>query len=225
MESGGKADVKDEYSIAALVGTLDSHYFSFTTSTKVQRRRKTEEMITQIDVMIAEVLRQYYKKNAKLPKHIIYYRDGVSEGQFSQVLKYEIEKMKECFEVYLPTKLPSLKGNPYKPKITLIVVQKRHHHRFRPQFEKDGQGKAGNIPAGTVCDTTVTDRNMFDVFLSSHEGIQGTSRPTHYYVLRDDYGFTPDELYKTTFFLAHTYAKCTRSISVRHKMINKFASN
>ncbi|RWS17917.1 protein argonaute-4-like protein [Dinothrombium tinctorium] len=44
--------------------------------------------------------------------------------------------------------------------------------------------------------------------------LQGTSRPTHYYVLWDDYKFTADELQKLTYYLCHTYARCTRSISV-----------
>lgn len=47
-------------------------------------------------------------------------------------------------------------------------------------------------------------------FLSS----QGTSRPSHYYVLWDDNRFTADELQILTYQLCHTYVRCTRSVSI-----------
>ena len=48
------------------------------------------------------------------------YRDGVSEGQFDQVLAHELVAIqKACTDL----------EKDYKPPITLIVVQKRHHTR------------------------------------------------------------------------------------------------
>lgn len=43
---------------------------------------------------------------------------------------------------------------------------------------------------------------------------QGTSRPSHYYVLWDDNRFTADELQILTYQLCHTYVRCTRSVSI-----------
>ena len=71
-----------------------------------------------------------------------------------------------------------------------------------------------NIPAGTLVDTVITNPDDFDYFFNSHEGIQGTSRPSHYTVIKDDHGFSADDLYQLTFFLCHTYVKCTRSLSI-----------
>jgi eukaryotic translation initiation factor 2C len=174
--------------------------------------KERQEMMTQIDAMMVEVLKAYYKNNQnKLPDHIIYYRDGVSEGQFNSVLEEEVERMEMAFDVVTQmTKRPT----PYRPKITLIIVQKRHHTRIRPQFSEDARGRMGNVPAGTTVDTTITHPYDFDYFLASHEGIQGTTKPAHYYVIRDDKGLGADELFKITFFLCHTYANCTRSISI-----------
>lgn len=45
-------------------------------------------------------------------------------------------------------------------------------------------------------------------------GPQGTSRPSHYYVLWDDNRFTADELQILTYQLCHTYVRCTRSVSI-----------
>lgn len=43
---------------------------------------------------------------------------------------------------------------------------------------------------------------------------QGTSRPTHYYVLYDDNGLKPDEVQMLTYALCYTSARCTRSVSI-----------
>ena len=43
---------------------------------------------------------------------------------------------------------------------------------------------------------------------------QGTSRPSHYQVIWDDNHFSADELQALTYQLCHTYARCTRSVSL-----------
>ncbi|KAI1299258.1 Protein argonaute-2 [Halotydeus destructor] len=209
--SSGGSDLSIDYSIAAVVGTLDSEYFRYNTECMVQKRER-QEMITEIDIMILKIIGAYFTENKELPKHIIYYRDGISEGQFDTVLKEEVARIENVCKTAVTEKL-KLK-EPYMPKITLVIVQKRHHTRLRPQFPEDGQGKMINVPAGTVVDTTITHPRDFDFFLCSHEGIQGTSKPAHYYVIRDDAQIGADELYKVTFYLTHMYAKCTRSISI-----------
>jgi len=203
-----------EYSIAAVVATTDNTYFNYSTAVRVQHRERLE-IITQFDEMLEEVFKVYYQKNKQLPANIIYYRDGVSEGQFDSVLQDEVQLMEKLFKERLPKCIKRLQTEPYRPKITVVIVQKRHHTRVRPQFDEDAKGRMQNVPAGTTCDTTITQFRDFDFFLASHDGIQGTTRPTHYYVIRDDIGFNPDDMYEMTFFLTHTYAKCTRSISVR----------
>ncbi|KAK8771999.1 hypothetical protein V5799_024759 [Amblyomma americanum] len=44
--------------------------------------------------------------------------------------------------------------------------------------------------------------------------VQGTSRPSHYYIVWDDSSFTADELQKLCYYLCHTYASCSRSVSI-----------
>ena len=71
------------------------------------------------------------------------------------------------------------------PKITILVVGKRHHVRFFPMNQNEAD-KSGNCPAGTVVDTDVTNPAEFDFYLQSHGGLLGTSRPSHYNVLLDE---------------------------------------
>ncbi len=60
----------------------------------------------------------------------------------------------------------------YRPPITYIVVQKRHHTRFFCVNARDMNGKAKNVPPGTTVDTGVVTPDGFDFFLCSHAGIQ-----------------------------------------------------
>lgn len=68
-----------------------------------------------------------------------------------------------------------------------------------------------------VCMTLHTDichAQEYDFYLQSHSGIQGTTRPVHYHVLKDENGFTPDAIQNLTFALCHLYCRCTRSVSL-----------
>ncbi|CAL0304042.1 unnamed protein product [Lupinus luteus] len=154
--------------------------------------------------MIRELLRAFYQSARVKPARIIFYRDGVSEGQFSQVLLHEMDAIRRaCLSL----------EEGYLPRVTFVVVQKRHHTRFFP-VDRSQMDKSGNIMPGTVVDTTICHPREHDFYLNSHAGIQGTSRPTHYHVLYDENNFTADELQSLTNNLCYTYARCTRSVSI-----------
>lgn len=190
-------------SIAAVVGSMDGHPSRYAATVRVQQHR--QEIIQDLTSMVKELLIQFYRSTHFKPNRIIFYRDGVSEGQFQQVLHHELIAIRTaCLQLECD----------YKPGITLIVVQKRHHTRLFCADRKEQVGKSGNIPAGTTVDVGITHPAEFDFYLCSHAGIQGTSRPSHYHVLWDDNQFTADELQCLTYQLCHTYVRCTRSVSI-----------
>ena len=102
----------------------------------------------------------------------------------------------------------------FRPGITFIVVQKRHPTRLFCSDARDQSGRAGNVPAGTTVDANITHPTEHDFYLCSHQGIQGTSRPSYYHCLWDDNRLSADELQTLTYQLCHTYARCTRSVSI-----------
>ncbi|KAK6258815.1 hypothetical protein SCA6_013289 [Theobroma cacao] len=154
--------------------------------------------------MIRELLISFYKSTRRKPLRIIFYRDGVSEGQFSQVLLYEMDAIRKA--------CASIQDN-YMPPVTFVVVQKRHRTRLFPT-DTASTDKSGNIVAGTVVDTIICHPTEFDFYLNSHAGIMGTSKPTHYHVLYDENKFTADNFQVLTNNLCYTYARCTRSVSI-----------
>ncbi|XP_024967443.1 protein argonaute 10 isoform X2 [Cynara cardunculus var. scolymus] len=157
--------------------------------------------------MIRDLLVSFRKATGQKPLRIIFYRDGVSEGQFYQVLLYELDAIRKA--------CASLEPN-YQPPVTFVVVQKRHHTRLFANNHRvrNTTDKSGNILPGTVVDTKICHPTEFDFYLCSHAGIQGTSRPAHYHVLWDENNFTADGIQSLTNNLCYTYARCTRSVSV-----------
>ncbi|TYH53560.1 hypothetical protein ES332_D09G107800v1 [Gossypium tomentosum] len=154
--------------------------------------------------MVRELLVAFFKSTRQKPSRIIFYRDGVSEGQFSQVLLYEMDAIRKACS--------SLQEG-YMPRVTFVVVQKRHHTRLFPT-DRNKTDRSGNILPGTVVDTSICHPTEFDFYLNSHAGSQGTSKSTHYHVLFDENGFTADILQVLTNSLCYTYARCTKSVSI-----------
>lgn len=190
-------------SIAALVASLDSQAARYTASIRVQQART--EVIADMGNMVKEVLRQFYvATKGKKPERILFYRDGVSEGMFDQVMKMEMNSIRTaCTEIE-----PG-----YAPTITFLVVQKRHHTRFIPMDSRSAD-KSGNCKAGTLIETDIVHPTEFDFYLLSHAGLQGTSRPTHYYVLHDDNKFTADSIQSLTYKMCYLYCRATRAVRV-----------
>ncbi|XP_047513556.1 protein argonaute-2 isoform X1 [Pieris napi] len=195
-------------SIAAVVGSMDAHPSRYAATVRVQQHSENDrqEIVHELSSMVQELLLMFYKSTGGFKPHrIIMYRDGISEGQFIHVLQHELTAVREaCIKLEAE----------YKPGITFIVVQKRHHTRLFCADKREQSGKSGNIPAGTTVDLGITHPTEFDFYLCSHQGIQGTSRPSHYHVLWDDNHFGSDELQCLTYQLCHTYVRCTRSVSI-----------
>ncbi|KAJ7481095.1 argonaute-like protein [Mycena galericulata] len=196
-------------SFTSLVANVDSNTARYIATSCVQTSRV--EIIEDLESMSKQVLSKYieYREQvekkapgASAPKRIIFYRDGVSEGQFKQVLEQELPPIQKA--------CASLKIN---PKITIVIVGKRHHVRFFPQNERDAD-HSGNCKAGTVVDREVSHPTEFDFYLQSHGGLLGTSRPAHYSVLYDENNFSADALQSLSFALCHVYARSTRSVSI-----------
>ncbi|THU97363.1 argonaute-like protein [Dendrothele bispora CBS 962.96] len=196
-------------SFTAVVGNVDTNVSKYIATSNVQESRV--EIIQDLGSMVKTILTNYrdYReraekvaRNSSAPKRLIFFRDGVSEGQFTQVRDQEIQILRDvCAELKI------------KVDITFIVVGKRHHYRFIPP-----QGmrvdKSGNMPAGTVVDRGITHPIEFDFYLLSHGGLIGTSRPSHYNVLYDDNNFTVDGLQSLCYTLCCVYARATRTVSI-----------
>jgi len=127
----------------------------------------------------------------RLPKHILFYRDGVSESQYGMVRFEEMPQIKQACQQTL-AHLKEVKNSGIKqsdtwnPHLTLVVVTKRHHARFYKTNDADT-----NPDCGMVVDQTVVTPRDFTFYLQSHNSPLGTARNAHYVVLHDDAGWDP----------------------------------
>ena len=111
-----------------------------------------------------EALRTYYKITRQKPKAIIFLRTAVNEHQINGTVAHEYYAIKSaCKELQ----------DDYEPKITFIMVTKNHATRMVAMDPTYQIGKSQNVPAGTVVDTSIVDRERFDFYLQSSQGIQG----------------------------------------------------
>ena len=126
-------------SIAAVVASKDSYPTLYNAEVRVQKHR--QEMIEDLKDIVKTLLKKFRTSTRAIPQKIIFYRDGVSEGQFRDVLIHELSAIQRaCLELQ----------EGYTPAITFMVVQKRHHARFFAVDPRDRKGKSQNIPAGNV---------------------------------------------------------------------------
>ncbi|XP_048495997.1 protein argonaute 4 [Beta vulgaris subsp. vulgaris] len=150
--------------------------------------------------IIRELLEDFYiSSNQVKPLQVIIFRDGVSESQFKQVLNIEYEQILQACKAL---------DESWSPKFTIIVAQKNHHTRF---FQP---GSSDNVPPGTIVDNKVCHPQYYDFYMCAHAGMIGTSRPTHYHVLLDEIGFSPDELQELVHSLSYVYQRSTTAISI-----------
>jgi hypothetical protein len=212
-------------SIAAMVASVDRWLGQWPAILRIQDTAR-QEMVSDLINMLKSRLRLWqdpcHGKHVSLPENILVYRDGVSEGQYQLVLHEEVPLLRRaCQEMY-----PKAAQDQGLPRLTVIVVGKRHHTRFYATKEADAD-RSSNPGPGTVVDRGVTEARHWDFFLQAHAAIQGTARPAHYFVVLDEifrarYVKTmpqplrniADVLEALTQSMCYTYGRATKAVSV-----------
>ncbi|MCJ1277895.1 hypothetical protein MMC21_005709 [Puttea exsequens] len=199
----------EQESFAAMTMSLDKTCSRY--GAAVESNGMRVEMISSENVksMLSPLVDWWIKNvgGGRVPKHVYYFRDGISEGQYRNVLKEEVADLKELFDHFG-------QGHPGNAiKITVVVVEKRHHIRFFPPQGPDGD-KNGNPLPGTIVDRDVTNPFENDIYLCSHVAIQGTARPTHYYTIMDEANVPPDRFQAMLYEHCYQYQRATTPVSL-----------
>jgi hypothetical protein len=205
-------------SVAGIVASVDEWLGQWPADLRIQTAR--QEIVSDLDNMLKPRLRLWASKhNGTYPENILVYRDGVSEGQYKVVLDDELPLLrKACKEVYLSS--DSKKG---LPRISIIIVGKRHNTRFYPTRQEDAD-RSSNPQSGTVVDRGVTEARNWDFFLQSHTALQGTARPAHYHTVLDEifrcrkvqppFENAADALEDLTHNMCYLFGRATKAVSI-----------
>ncbi|ETW76417.1 hypothetical protein HETIRDRAFT_480543 [Heterobasidion irregulare TC 32-1] len=199
-------------SITSLVASYDRDCTQYAASIRVQAPR--QEIIEHLKEMMVDAINYFGSQNQVVPSKIIFYRDGVSEGEYQQVQDKETKAIQAAFDSIVEQRM--IKDAKFQ--LIFIVVGKRHHIRFFPERSdrRDTTDKSGKMPAGLVVDEKITSPYvpLGDFYLQSHVGLKGTSRPGHYIILQNDPAFSIPKLQDLSYALCHSYARATRSVSI-----------
>lgn len=204
-------------SIASIVASVDQKLGQWPAKLRIQTGR--QEMVADLGNLLKSRLRLWTSKNKHLPENILIYHDGVSEGQYDIVLNNELPSLrKACIETY---PAPLTKQN--LPRLSIIIVGKRHNTRFYPTTTQDAD-RSSNPLNGTVVDRGVTEARNWNFFLQAHMALQGTARPAHYYIVHDEIFRarkvpTPlvsvaDVVEELTHNLCYLFGRATKAVSV-----------
>jgi eukaryotic translation initiation factor 2C len=201
----------EQASMAALTVSWDK--FGGRYAAGCQTNGKRVEMITEnnFKTILGPLVQQWQSEvgGGKLPEHIIYIRDGVSEGQFQMVVQEELPAIRLVIE-----QAAKNAGIAWKGDITVIIAAKRHHIRAFPQKGSAGADQKGNPVPGLLIEHDCTTPNEFDFFLYSHIALQGTSRPVHYTVLYDNANLKPSFIQNMLYEHCYQYMRSTTSVSL-----------
>ncbi|KAJ5601659.1 hypothetical protein N7510_011193 [Penicillium lagena] len=141
------------------------------------------------------------------PKNIYYFRDGVSQSEFSKVLE-EAKHIKLVIAKVCNTTL-------FEGKMTVVIANKRHHLRAFPNpSDQSSADRNGNPLPGTLIERDVTSPHDWDFLLYAHIALQGTSRPVHYHVILDEMKHKPHELENMIYDHSYQYIRSTTSVSI-----------
>ncbi|KAK0240576.1 argonaute-like protein [Armillaria nabsnona] len=204
-------------SVASLVWSKDLYASSYVADIRIQPPRT--ERIEDLQDMVKAAVDKFSKHNhAGPPKAIIFFRDGVSEAEFTNIGNLEKDMIERALKELYHEHRNDPQWKDKKTQLTFLFVVKRHHIKFFPMTPR-GQypaDRTGNVKAGFVTsDDELRHPSLPDFFLQSHGAIQGTSRSGHYVVLQDEY-FRNDiqAIKQLSFDLCHVYAPASRSVSI-----------
>lgn len=146
-----------------------------------------EEIVNDLHSCLQAALDSWVTNEKKKPQTVVVYRDGVGDGQLQDLLGEEVRQFQKFFGSSI--------------KLTFIVVKKRINTRFFVEHNK----KVMNPPPGTVVDQVVTREEWYDFYIVSQSSNSGTVMPTHYNVIYDTKGLTPNQVQCLTYRLCHMY--------------------
>ncbi len=156
-----------------------------------------------VSEMVLECVHEFVVFNkGKLPKRILYYRDGVGDTMMDLVMNHELVKIQTGLET---------KYGAEKPKITFIVVTKRISDKIL-----NGTVGTGviNPKSGTIVSAPEVTKNALEFFMIAQNVTEGTATPTRYQVLLNECGYNADVLHEMTFFQTFNYYGWSGSVKV-----------
>lgn len=185
---------KSVLALTASINNSATKYFS----TSVIQSEVGQEACHTLHEGMTKGLEAFKKANGgTYPARIIFYRDGVGEGQVAGICRPEVEQIQAA-----------IKSLGLDTQLMYINVCKRVNTRLIA----GDVGAFKNPQPGLVMDGGITDRDVYEFYLVSTAAKQGLASPTRYTVIHDGIGESPDKIELLTYKLCYTYYNVSGSI-------------
>jgi aubergine-like protein len=197
VHHSGEIGTKKKKSVVGFCSTLGGDQSEFYSTQVIQTAG--QEIVKALGTCMEGALKAYKKRNTKFPAKVLFYRDGVGEGQVSEVKTVEIAAIRKALNSWCK-----------EAKLVHIVVLKRINTRLG-KWNKDN---LDNLPPGSVVDTDIVSPNAMEFFLIAHSVTQGTATPTKYQCIENEANLDMDTLQMVTYQLCHSYYNWSNAIRV-----------
>jgi aubergine-like protein len=185
-------------SVLALAASMNNSATTYW-STSVVQDDVGQEASNTLCTGMRSACEAFKRCNGAFPAQIIFYRDGVGEGQVEGICKPEVNQIKQALQAA---------GIQDSCKLMYVNTCKRVNTRL---FAGD-PGRFQNPMPGTVVDAAITDKDVYEFYLVSVAARQGMSTPTRYTVIYDDIKSSPHCIESLTYKLCFTYYNVSGAI-------------
>jgi len=207
--------VRDRSTVGFVASFNPPYHSAFHSFVSFQEART--EVVKEAKELMKRALEAYKVCNRAFPASVYVYRDGVGDSQLANFVRQEIQDFEQAFRELS-----------IKPKLTVIVVQKRISVRLFqpcPVFHKqattcsnskcNGQEAHHSPTPLTVVDQVISSALLSDFYLVPCAAPPGaTSRPTRYIVVRDDLYQSADQMQQQALACCALYANWNGFIRV-----------
>ena len=188
-----KIRIGDKFrSIVSLVSQAGNNFAdlsNYSKSRKIEDIKKS--FLNCLPDLFIRCLEDYVEKYGALPRNVILYRFGMSEGQVKFAIDMELREI---------VRLLDQKYGVRKPGFVFLIVNKKINDRF---FVKE---KIMGNPSGVVVCDEVVQKDRANFYLIAQKVNQGTATPTHYLIIyndKSDIGFS--DIIKITYHMTFDY--------------------
>jgi len=168
-------------------------------------RPSSEKQISNLGELLQNAIENFKHKNNVKPKHVIIYREGLSDGQIDSLSRWELEQVRKVLDV----------------NFAYVIVTRKTNTKI---FHNDN-GFWHNPPPGTVVDSHIVrpgetvnqdgiSGKRYDFYLISQGTTQGTVSPAHYHVTFDSTTLGNEDIQRLSYKLCHIYYNWSGTIAL-----------
>jgi eukaryotic translation initiation factor 2C len=172
----------DSKSIVVASACLDVHSMRIAHDVRLCSRCNDSIYEDVLVYLTTSILAQYYSVNKVVPKRMLIYREGVSEGTFDHVAGHEIDSIRKGYHRFTTEVLGSESNcsctagcNLCCPLITFVACMLNTNIKIVPEFPqtdgvcRDKYGKGVfNVPSGSCIDDVIVDGPPANVYGEIH---------------------------------------------------------